>query len=132
MPVYEPDKPSVTDVYKANFMQRGIETCDMCGKSVNMGYWLIINPGLGLSVEVPDILCHYMEHGSFSYSGDVHGMARIDVPLLLRILEMPRRCGDLGTVYLPGDLNRDCQFDFADFSELSQRWLQSTDPNDTG
>jgi hypothetical protein len=129
LPIYEPDTPDVNEVHKVNYFQRGIEHCHICGKSLNMGYWMVINPKLGLSIEVPDILCHYMEHGSFSHSGDVHGKGRIDVPLLVKVLQMPRRCGDLGTIYPPGDSNRDCRLNFTDIAELANKWLDSTDPD---
>jgi hypothetical protein len=117
------------ETYKINFFQRGIEGCDICGALRNMGYWLVINPELELSIEVPDIVCHYMSHGSFSYAGSLHGEGRFDVPLLVKILEMPRRCGDLGTIYLPGDLNKDCKVNFADFIKFADKWLASTDPS---
>jgi hypothetical protein len=130
LPVHEPNTPGSSEPYKVSFMQRGIELCDICGESVNMGYWQVINPSLDLSIEVPDIMCHYMKHGSFSYSGDIHGKGRIDVPLLAKILEMPRQCGDLGTVYLPGDLNKDCKIDLKDLAEFAQKWLDNTEnPN---
>jgi len=129
LPVHEPNAPSVDELYKASFMQRGIELCEVCGHSVNMGYWQVINPKLGLSTEVPDIVCHYMLHGSFSYWGNLHGKGRIDVALLAKILEMPRRCGDLGTIFAPADLNQDCKTDLADLAKLAERWLDSTDPN---
>jgi len=129
LPVHEPNAPGVDELYKADFRQRGIELCEICGESVNMGYWQVINPKLGLSLEVPDIVCHYMQHGSFSYWGDRHGKGRIDVALLAKILEMPRRCGDLGTIFAPADLNQDCKTDLADLAKLAERWLDSTEPN---
>jgi hypothetical protein len=129
LPVHEPDTPGVEEPYKASFMQRGLEFCDVCGTSVNMGYWLVINPRLGQSIEVPEIVCHYMMHGSFSYAGDVHEKGRIDVPLLRRILEIPQRCGQLGTIYASSDFNKDCKVDFADLAKLAEKWLHSTDPN---
>jgi len=129
LPVYEPNAPGVEELYKASFMQRGIELCEICGHSANMGYWQVINPKLGLSIEVPDIVCHYMRHGSFSYWGDRHGKGRIDVALLAKILEMPRRCGDLGTIFAPADLNQDCKTDLADLAKLAEKWLNSTEPN---
>jgi len=128
LPIYEPNAPGVEEVHKVDYFQRGLEHCHICGTTRNMGYWGIINPKLGLSIEVPDILCHYMEHGSLSYSGDVHGKDRIDVPLLVKVLQMPRRCGHLGTAYLPGDSNRDCKLNFTDIAELTDKWLDSTDP----
>jgi len=72
-----------------------------------MGHQQVVNRELGLSMDVYFIASHYMHHGSFTYSGGLHG-GRINVPLLARILEMPLRCGHLGTVYLPGDFNKDC------------------------
>jgi len=74
-------------------------------------------------------VCHYISHGSFSYDGDIHGLGRADIALLVKILEMPVRCGDLGTLYLPGDLNEDCTSNFKDLTEVADKWLESTDPN---
>ncbi|GAI36544.1 unnamed protein product, partial [marine sediment metagenome] len=130
LPVLDPNGPEVLySVYKESFLQRGLETCEVCGVTVNMGYWKITNAKLDQSIEVPEILNHYMEHGSFSYSGDVHEKGRIDVAVLVKILEMPRRCGDLGTIYLPGDLNEDCRVDIDDLAAFVERWLEHTDPN---
>jgi len=103
LPVYigEPGSVPPNVLYKEKYWLRGLEECH-----------------------------NYMEHGSFCYDGDVHGAGRLDVGLLARILEMPRRCGDLGTVFLPGDLNRDCKEDFRDVAEFGREWLESTDPNE--
>ena len=134
LPVYETNSgympPNKT--YKENRLQRGIEQCGVCGAWRNMGYWQVINPKLRLSIEVPDIVCHYMEHGSFSYAGDVHGRGRINIPLLVKILEMPVKCRDLGTLYRPADLNEDCRENFTDFAEFANKWLECTDPNEDG
>jgi hypothetical protein len=141
LPVYDPHSgdPPPKDVYKIRFFQRGLELCEICGEQVNMGYWQIINPKLGLSIDVYDVACHYMSHGSFSYSGlqydpphNPFHNGRTKIALLVKILEMPKRCGDLGTIYLPGDLNKDCKVDFKDFAEFANQWLGSTDPNDGG
>ena len=124
------------ETYKWCGFQHGLEECHICGETVNMGPAGIVNPNLGLEIDCPLIAIHYMSHGSFSYDGRYHMSdgdllhnGRIDIPLLLKILEMPRRCGDLGTIYLPGDINKDCQENFADFAEFADKWLQSTDPN---
>jgi hypothetical protein len=129
LPVFDPNGPEVYALYKESFLQRGLEYCGVCGSSVNMGYWRITNLKLDLSIDVPEIILHYMQHGSFSYAGDVHGKGRMDVAQLVKILEMPRRCGDLGTIYLPADVNKDCQVDSADFVEFVERWLRDADPN---
>lgn len=130
LPIFDPNGPEVHALYKVSFLQRGLEYCEICGTTVNMGYWQVTNLKLGLPIDVPVLVLHYMEHGSFSYAGDIHGKGRIDVALLVKILEMPRRCGDLGTIYHPNDLNKDCRANFVDFGELADKWLECTDPNE--
>jgi hypothetical protein len=128
LPVQDPNGPEILHaMYKVSFLQRGLEYCDICGTAVNMGYWQIENSRLGLSMQISEIELHYMSHGSFSFAGDVHGKSRIDVALLAKILEMPNRCGDLGTIYRPADTNRDCQINLADLTELLDMWLQYSD-----
>lgn len=137
LPVYEPygGDPPPKQTYRVEHEARGDEDCGICGAPRNMGYVEIINPQLGLRIEIPYISIHYMEHGSFShfgyyqYEGDLLHYGRIDIVLLAKVLQMPRRCGDLGTTYLPGDLNEDCSENFKDFAEFADRWLQCTDPN---
>ena len=129
LPVFDPNGPEVHAIYKVDNQQRGLENCDTCGLAVNMGYWEITNLKLGLSMEVPVLALHYMDHGSFSYAGNVHEKSRIDLPGLAKILEMPSRCGDLGTIYRPADLNRDCKVDSDDFVIFTEQWLQDTDSN---
>ena len=129
LPVFDPNGPEVHAIYKENFLQRGLEYCGVCGTSVNMGYWRIRNLKLDLFIDVPELILHTMQHGSFSFVGDVHGKGRLDVAKLVKILEMPHRCGDLGTIYLPADLNKDCQVDSADFLEFADRWLRDAGPN---
>ncbi|MFC1636384.1 hypothetical protein ACFL5Z_16265 [Planctomycetota bacterium] len=129
LPVFDPNGPEVHALYKESFLQRGLEYCGVCGTPVNMGYWRIKNLKLDLFIDVPELVLHTMQHGSFSYTGDVHGKGRLDVAKLVKILEMPRRCGDLGTIYLPADLNKDCQVDSTDFLEFVDRWLQDADPD---
>lgn len=122
----DPDDPNKTyiDCWGGTW---GVETCDICGAVVNMGPVVIVNPRLGLSFSSPLLAVHYMEHGSFSYAGGMH-TGRVDLPLLLKVLEMPSGCGDLGTLYLPGDLNEDCKVDLTDFVKFANKWLDSTEP----
>ncbi len=122
--VYGPNPPGVTEPYKIDYVQRGLEYCDICGEQVNMGFWRIENPQLGLSIDVYEIACHYMSHGSFSYAGSVHHSGRMDVAYLIEVLEIPQRCGDLGTEFLAGDLNDDCEVNLADLGKLTERWLR--------
>jgi len=130
LPIFDPNGPEVNAIYKVDFSQRGLEWCQVCGESVNMGYCQIVNLKSGLSIQVPYIVSHCMRHGSFSYSGDVHGKDRLNIPLLAKILEMPRRCGDLGTIYLPGDLNKDCKVDTEDLAEFLKIWLEGKTPSE--
>ncbi|MFI4910244.1 MAG: hypothetical protein ACIAQZ_01110 [Sedimentisphaeraceae bacterium JB056] len=37
----------------------------------------------------------------------------------------PQFCGDVNTLYLDGDLNKDCRVDLGDFVSFAQLWLQS-------
>ena len=127
LPTLESNSPTAKGVYKVSFMQKGLEWCDICGESVNMGYWKLVNSTLGLSLDVPVIICHYMQHGSFSFSGSVHGASRANVAKLKEILNFPAMCGDLGIPYQPADLNRDCRVDFEDLAEMASRWLSTTD-----
>ncbi|MBC8217005.1 MAG: hypothetical protein H8E73_00940 [Planctomycetes bacterium] len=137
LPVYDPYGPEVEPEgsYKVNRFQKGLELCEICGESVNMGYWEVVNPKLGLSMDVYDIVCHYMSHGSLSYSGQEIGPphdpfhnGRVKIALLAKILEIPNKCGQLGTIFLPADFNKDCREDFIDFADFADKWLQSTDP----
>ncbi|MHC4205719.1 MAG: hypothetical protein ACYSTT_13780 [Planctomycetota bacterium] len=129
LPVFDPNGPEVHAIYKVNYLQRGLENCGTCGTAVNMGYWQVTNLKLGLSIDVPVLALHYMEHGSFSYEGNIHEISRVDLPALVKILEMPRRCGDLGTIYQPGDFNRDCKVDSEDFAIFTEQWMQNMDSN---
>jgi len=137
LPVYDPnsEEPEPNEPYKISYFLRGLELCEICGQSVNMGHWRLVNPNLAISMDTYDIACHYMSHGSFSYSGldydsphDPFHNGRIDIALLAKILQMPRRCGHLGTMYLPGDHNKDCRENFTDFADFADKWLQGTDP----
>jgi hypothetical protein len=137
LPLYDPDNglPVPDEPYKIDHKLRGLELCEVCGESVNMGHQEVINPKLELSTDVYFIASHYMSHGSLSFSGlqidpphEPFHNGRIEVGLLARILEIPHRCGHLGTIYLPGDYNQDCIEDFKDFADFAEKWLQSTDP----
>jgi len=130
LPEVDANGPDITHlIYKESFMLRGLEFCDICGQDVNMGHWVVTNSRLRQSIEIPVILLHYMEHGSFSYAGDVHGEGRVDVALLKKILEMPQRCGDLGTLYLPADINKDCVVDINDVGDFVDIWLENANGN---
>ena len=43
----------------------------------------------------------------------------------------PEECGDSGTVYTAGDVNKDCYTDLTDFGLVAADWLQCTDAADS-
>ena len=130
LPTVDPNGAEGKGIYKISYMMRGLEWCEACGQSVNMGYWQVVNTEAGTSMDVPEIARHFMAHGSFSYLGTVHGAKRTDVAALLELLGLPAACGDLGVPYEPADLNQDCQVDMDDFTEFAERWLDSIEPTD--
>lgn len=80
------EEPSPDHVYLIHCAMWGVETCDVCGKDdINMGFMEIVNPLEKLSVTVPYMAKHYMEHGSFSYAGQIH-RGRVNVALLNTVL----------------------------------------------
>ncbi|MCX5635491.1 MAG: hypothetical protein NTW55_06625 [Planctomycetota bacterium] len=42
----------------------------------------------------------------------------------------PQKCGDPGTWYVSGDINKDCRVDFKDMAIVAGTWLRCTDPQD--
>jgi len=66
-------------------MMWGLETCTVCQETVNMGYIEITHTGRGLTVELPFIALHYMEHGGLSFMGDIHE-GRVDLAAIKEIL----------------------------------------------
>jgi hypothetical protein len=91
-----PTAPSSNQVYRLDFPQRGLERCDICATNVNMGYLTICNPQAHLSVDLPYVALHSLEHDSFSFSGDVHGIGRSEVKQLLDALFRPAVSLDVG------------------------------------
>ena len=91
-----PTTTSPDQVYRLDFPQRGEERCDICATNVNMGYLSICNPQAHLSVDLPYIALHYLEHDSFSFAGDVHGIGRSEVKRLLDVLFRPAVSIDVG------------------------------------
>jgi len=43
---------------------------------------------------------------------------------------VPQQCGDPGTYYYGGDINKDCKVDWQDFALFAEGWLGCTDPAD--
>ncbi|MGC8744092.1 MAG: hypothetical protein ACP5T0_09455 [Verrucomicrobiia bacterium] len=81
-----PNSPTNNQVYAIPHYAFGIETCDICGETVNMGHIEIVNPMENQSIIVPFIALHYLEKGGFGYSGTVH-KGRINPVLLKTIIQ---------------------------------------------
>ena len=86
-------QPSSTRRYKIEHVQKGIEVCEICGVYVNMGYVEVHSPPRDIHTNVPFIALHFMEFGSFSYSGSTHE-GRVDAVRLGQALEVLPVGGD--------------------------------------
>ncbi|HRT10614.1 MAG TPA: hypothetical protein P5233_19705, partial [Candidatus Paceibacterota bacterium] len=84
-----PGGPVIAPLFRLDFPLRGLERCDICGTNVNMGHLTVCNPLAQLYAKIPYIALHYLEHGSFTYAGDVHGKCRCRVRLLVETLHSP-------------------------------------------
>lgn len=84
-----PQGPLPDQVYRIDYIQYGIELCEVCGDEVNMGYVEVHNPMLGTSIQIDYIALHAMVHESFSYDGTIHD-GRVDLVTLKEILEGER------------------------------------------
>ncbi len=65
----------------------GVETCQICGSTHNMGTVEILNPENNRKYEIPFLSLHTMAHGSFAYDGTVHENGRPDVVELYRTMK---------------------------------------------
>jgi len=96
-------------VYRLDFKLRGLEQCEICGDTVNMGHLTVCNTAAGLYAKVPYISLHYLHHGSFSFAGDVHGTGRLEVILLINALHSK---GPSHLLPTSGDADQDGLTDF--------------------
>jgi hypothetical protein len=60
----------------------GLENCEVCGVTLNMGHVEIVNPAEGLSLNVPFVGVHTLAHGGNVYNG-TYNEGRV-LPVLLR------------------------------------------------
>ncbi|MEW6742562.1 MAG: hypothetical protein AB1486_07370 [Planctomycetota bacterium] len=109
LPLWNPGDPPPTEIVKTEFLMDGIETCDVCGAEVNMGFLRIYNPWKDLAIDIPFIGMHYLRCGSFSHDGSIHE-GRVDVELLAAVLE------DLHQLKVENDTDTDL---LADAEELA-------------
>ncbi len=119
-----PTGPVIAPVFRLDFPLRGLERCDICGTNVNMGHLTVCNPLAQLYAKVPYIELHYLEHGSFSFAGDVHGKDRADVRLLVDALHS---AGPSHLVPVTGDTDGDGLKDLEEPSFQLDKNLADTD-----
>ena len=46
------------------------------------------------------------------------------------VIDNEEYCGQVGTIYLPADINRDCQVNLDDFAQVAAQWLSCSHPGD--
>ena len=64
----------------------GLENCQVCGSTHNMGTVEIINPENKRTCEIPIISLHALAHGSFAYDGTEHVNGRLNAVNLVRTI----------------------------------------------
>ncbi|MCK4330584.1 T9SS type A sorting domain-containing protein [candidate division WOR-3 bacterium] len=74
-------------IYIQYHLVYGVEQCEICGETVNMGLTTIVDPIQGTSIEFPIISLHYMAHGRFAYSGTTN-FGEIDPIELCTVLDI--------------------------------------------
>ncbi len=86
LPEADPNE-AIHEPYKVTHAMRGLVNCGVCGEAINMGTVDVVNPELNLTLNIPILSLHTMEHGSFTYTSDLH-QGRVDVPRLVRLLDL--------------------------------------------
>ncbi|MDZ7374579.1 MAG: hypothetical protein ONB23_11505 [candidate division KSB1 bacterium] len=81
-------EPQTSRPYLIDFSQRGLETCEVCGQNVNMGFVRVVNPVLQDSLDLPYVAWHTLRHGAFTAQGSLHSL-RVDPLRLAQLLEIP-------------------------------------------
>ncbi|MBN2104341.1 T9SS type A sorting domain-containing protein [bacterium] len=65
----------------------GLEECQICGSTCNMGTITITNPENQRVCQIPFIGLHALAHGSFAFNGTTHQNQRIDAVSLYRTMK---------------------------------------------
>ena len=73
--------------YCLEYQTNGLEQCEVCGETLNMGFVEIVNPATQETLAAPFVGLHVMRHGGFAYDGTVHD-GRVDPIKLARLLGM--------------------------------------------
>ena len=72
-----PDSP-----YLLEWQADGVEQCEVCGITLNMGFAELVNPMENMSVQIPFVGLHTLAHGGFVFDGS-YNYGRI-LPTVLR------------------------------------------------
>ncbi len=110
--------------YLLEFLTDGLEQCEVCGVTYNMGHVLIVNPREELEIAIPFVGLHTLAHGGLVYDGTFNE-GRV-LPVLLRTM----LTGD-GTAHwlpVPDDSDGDGLMD----EEEPYFGLDETDPDEDG
>ncbi|MCK4358776.1 MAG: T9SS type A sorting domain-containing protein [Candidatus Cloacimonetes bacterium] len=87
LPVYIGGGQPTDYIYIQYIPAYGFETCNICGKTVNMGYVTIKNPTQGTFIDFSIIGLHYISHGRFAYEGSTN-QGEIDPIELATVLDI--------------------------------------------
>jgi hypothetical protein len=82
---YLPQEQIEYGPYVINEPIYGLEICPICGRAINLGRIIIINPLNDLSDTIPYIGLHYLSYGSFRYEANIH-RGKIEPVKLYKIL----------------------------------------------
>jgi hypothetical protein len=64
-----PRQPIDTGPYLLEYEMDGLEQCEACGGTFNMGMVEVVSPRDGMSVSMPYVALHTLAHGGFAYDG---------------------------------------------------------------
>jgi hypothetical protein len=91
------------DPYMLEYEMDGVEQCEICGETFNMGFVEIVSPLDEMSVSVPYVGLHMLAHGGFAYDG-THNDGEV-LPLVLQAVLVGD--GSAHWVTLPSDTDDD-------------------------
>lgn len=112
-------------VYRAELEKDGnVLTATIYDGATVMGTSSFVDTGTELTGGLAGVIGYYQQ--------SVHGYVLDNFVYELGESEIcgPDFCGDIGTVYLAGDVDMDCQVDLQDVKVMGVQWLNTSDPAD--
>jgi hypothetical protein len=123
-----PDAPSETSCHASYWWTYSTQPCPICGQEIDNGYVTIFNPMRGnISVEIPFIVLHFMDCGSFSWR-DAQHTGRLNIEQLKRVLAPYDT--DHHAIQTPNDADQDGLNDA--YEEAFGTLLHNPDSNNSG